>query len=39
MSSIDQTGGHETDCAIFGRSDGMDNRTVLAECTCPMGDL
>jgi hypothetical protein len=30
---------HEPDCVIFGRSDGMDNRTVLAECTCPMGNL
>lgn len=29
---------HESDCPAYQRPD-MDNRTVLVECTCPMGNL
>lgn len=30
---------HEPDCAIRGREGPLDNRTVLADCTCPVGNL
>lgn len=29
---------HEPRCPVFGRT-GLDNRTILTECTCPAGDL